>query len=216
MMRAINKEVQDKITPKEALKMLKEGNIRFVKNQKAERDLLQMVKETAEGQWPFAVVLSCIDSRTSSELIFDQGIGDIFNARVAGNIVNEDILGSIEYAVKYARSKIVVVLGHTKCGAVTSACQGVEDGNITKLLEKIKPAISKEKTEKSDRSGGNPEFVEKVSKLNVQHAIDEIRNKSTIISEIEKNGGVLVIGGMYNVGTGKVEFYDGLETESQA
>jgi carbonic anhydrase len=208
MLRALNAENQAKITPEKALEMLKEGNKRFVENQKAERDLLQMVKDTAAGQWPFAVVLSCIDSRTSSELIFDQGIGDIFNARVAGNIVNEDILGSMEYAVKYAKSKILVVLGHTKCGAVTSACQGVEDGNITALLDKIKPAISREKSEKNDRSGSNADFVEKVSKLNVLHALDEIRNKSSIISGLEKEGKVLVVGGMYDVGSGKVHFYE--------
>ncbi len=208
MLRALNAENQAKITPEKALKMLQEGNRRFINNRREERDLLQMVKDTSKGQWPFAMVLSCIDSRTPSEMIFDQGIGDIFNARVAGNIVNEDILGSMEYAVKYAKSKIVVVLGHTKCGAVTSACQGVDDGNITALLEKIKPAISQEKTETNDRSGGNPDFVEKVAKLNVLHAIDQIRNKSTIISESEQKGNILLVGGMYDVGTGKVQFYE--------
>jgi carbonic anhydrase len=168
-----------------------------------------MVNETSEGQWPFAVVLSCIDSRTSAELIFDQGLGDIFSARVAGNVVNEDILGSMEYAVKYAGSKMVLVLGHTNCGAVTSACNKVKDGNITALMHKLKPAIEKETTVVEKRDGSNSEFVEKVALLNVHHALDEIRDRSEIISDFEKEGKILLAGGIYDVETGVVEFFDG-------
>ncbi|MCC5916452.1 MAG: carbonic anhydrase [Cryomorphaceae bacterium] len=202
ILHAQNASTQKETTPAKALIALKDGNDRFVSKKNAEIDLLNQVAETSNGQWPFAVVLSCIDSRTSSELIFDQGIGDIFNARVAGNIVNEDILGSMEYAVKYAGSKLVVVLGHTKCGAVTSACKNVEDGNITALLSKIKPAI-----EKTGKTGDSPEFVEEVSENNVRLTMEEIRRRSPIIAGMEKEGKVSIVGGMYDVTTGKVTFY---------
>jgi carbonic anhydrase len=204
---ALNANSQEEISPEQALELLKTGNSRFAEKRMLKRDLLKMVEDTSTGQWPFAVVLSCIDSRTSSELIFDQGIGHIFNARVAGNIVNEDILGSLEYSVKHAKAKIVVVLGHTKCGAVTSACKedksGIE-GYIPSLLEKIKPAI-----EKAERSGTNEDFVEKVAKLNVFHSLELIRTQSETLSDLEKNGEVMLVGGMYDVGSGRVEFYEG-------
>jgi carbonic anhydrase len=144
-MRTINKELQQQIKPLQALQILKEGNKRFVNNLKVNRNLLEQVNETRDGQWPFAIVLSCIDSRTSAELIFDQGLGDIFSVRIAGNIVNEDILGSMEFACKVAGSKFIVVLGHTKCGAVKGACDGVEMGNLTYLLSKLQPAVREEK-----------------------------------------------------------------------
>ena len=207
-MKAHDKKSQASLTPLDALEFLKEGNDRFLNNLRANRNLLQMVNDTSEGQWPFAVILSCIDSRTSAELIFDQGLGDIFSVRVAGNVVNEDVLGSMEYAVKYAGSKLVVVLGHTKCGAVTSACNQVKDGNITALMQKIKPAIAMEKTVTQHRDGNNAVFVERVAALNVTHALYEIRERSPIISEMEKEGKVIVIGATYDVESGKVDFYE--------
>ncbi|MFO7824851.1 MAG: carbonic anhydrase family protein [Cyclobacterium sp.] len=206
-MKAHTKATQESLNPEEALTILKEGNQRFIKNLRSNRNLLEMVNETRDGQWPFAVVLSCIDSRTSAELIFDQGLGDIFSARVAGNVVNEDILGSMEYAVKYAGSKLVLVLGHTKCGAVTSACKNVKDGNITALLHKIKPAI--EKASKTTQApSDDPEFIEKVAELNVFEAMDEIRERSTIIDGLEKEGKIKVVGAVYDVETGEVTFYE--------
>lgn len=207
-MKAHDKKSQASLTPLDALEFLKEGNDRFLNNLRANRNLLQMVNDTSEGQWPFAVILSCIDSRTSAELVFDQGLGDIFSVRVAGNVVNEDVLGSMEYAVKYAGSKLVVVLGHTKCGAVTSACNQVKDGNITALMHKIKPAIAMEKTVTQHRDGNNAIFVEKVATLNITHALYEIRERSPIISEMEKEGKVIVIGATYDVESGKVDFYE--------
>ena len=146
MRKTLTKEMQDAITPSMALELLKEGNKRFINNLKVNRNLLQQANETSDGQYPFAVILSCIDSRTSAELIFDQGLGDIFSVRIAGNIINEDILGSMEFACKVAGSKIIVVLGHTKCGAVKGACDHVEMGNLTALLAKIRPAVDDEMT----------------------------------------------------------------------
>jgi carbonic anhydrase len=206
-MRAQTKETQAQITPERAKEILREGNQRFVNNQKAERDLLQQVSETANGQYPFAVVLSCIDSRTSSELIFDQGIGDIFNARIAGNIINEDILGSMEFSCKLAGSKLVLVLGHTRCGAVKGACDQAEMGNLSGLLHKIKPSVDAIKYE-GDRSSKNMEFVDMVAKKNVLQMLNEIREKSPVLREMAENGEIAIVGGMYNVETGLVEFYD--------
>lgn len=203
-MRTHNKKSQSELTPNDALQYLKEGNKRFVQNLRANRNLLQQVNETSDGQWPFAVILSCIDSRTSAELVFDQGLGDIFSARVAGNVVNEDILGSMEYAVKYAGSKAILVLGHSKCGAVTSACKHVKDGNITALLSKIQPAMNKV----GAGDGNDTEYVEKVAVENIHHSIDEIRAKSEIIAQMEKEGKLIIAGGMYDVETGEVEFYN--------
>src|SRR5688572_30048302 len=168
-MRTLTKEMQENLTPDQALDLLKEGNKRFISNLKFNRNLLQQVNETSTGQYPFAFILSCIDSRTSSELIFDQGLGDIFSCRIAGNVLNSDILGSMEFACKVAGSKIVVVLGHTKCGAVKGACDNVQMGNLTSLLVKIKPAIEAERTTSSGRTSANATFVENVAHLNVQH-----------------------------------------------
>lgn len=207
-MKAHDKKSQSSLTPQDALDYLKEGNNRFINNLRANRNLLQMVNETSDGQWPFAVILSCIDSRTATELIFDQGLGDVFSVRVAGNVVNEDVLGSMEYAVKYAGSKLVVVLGHTKCGAVTAACSKVKDGNITALMHKIKPAIDKEASVKENRDGKNSDFVEKVATLNVHHAIEEIRERSEIIAGMEKDGKIMIVGGVYDVETGVVVFFE--------
>jgi carbonic anhydrase len=205
-MRTQTKETQSQLTPERAKEILLEGNKRFVSNQKADRNLLQQVSETAKGQYPFAIILSCIDSRTSSELIFDLGIGDVFNARIAGNIVNEDILGSMEFACKVAGSKLIVVLGHTSCGAIKGACDQVELGNLTSLINKIKPSVDAVKSD-GERSSKNMAFVEKVAELNVVRMTEEIKKKSDILREMIDKGEIGIVGGMYNVETGVVEFY---------
>ncbi|WP_457611259.1 carbonic anhydrase family protein [Lutibacter sp.] len=204
-MRTQTKITQDNLTPKDAHKILVEGNNRFVQNLKAQRNLQDQVFETSKGQYPFAVILSCIDSRVPAELVFDQGIGDIFSARVAGNIINEDILGSMEYACKVAGSKIVIVMGHTKCGAVTAACQNVKLGNITPLLDKIKPAVDIIKLERGEF---NEEAIEEVALTNVRISIDRIREESAILSEMEKNNEIEIVGAIYNVSNGKVDFFE--------
>ena len=207
-MRTHNKESQTSMTPEMAINILKEGNERFVSNLKFNRNLLQQVNETRDGQWPFAVVLSCIDSRTSAELVFDQGLGDIFSVRIAGNIVNEDILGSMEFACKVAGSKFIVVLGHTKCGAVKGACDHVELGNLTTLLAKVQPAVSCETQTTLNRNSSNAIFVENVAKINVEEAVGEIQAKSPILKEMIDKGEIGICGAMYNVETGQVEFYE--------
>ncbi len=199
-MSTITKEIQDGISPDRAIEMLKEGNQRFLNKNETERDLHVQVNQTSGGQFPYAAVLSCIDSRVPVELTFDQGIGDIFSARVAGNIINEDILGSIEYACGVAGSKAILVLGHTKCGAVTAACQGVELGNITALLSKVKPAIK----EVQERTGQLE--VEEVTKSNVNQSIQEIREKSALLADLEKEGKIKIVGAVYHVEDGHVTF----------
>ncbi|HNF03408.1 MAG TPA: carbonic anhydrase family protein [Ferruginibacter sp.] len=212
-MKTLNKEIQSKITPRKALELLKGGNQRFVNNLKANRNLLEQVNETSEGQWPFAIILSCIDSRTSAELIFDQGLGDIFSVRIAGNIVNTDILGSMEFACKLAGSKLVVVLGHTKCGAVKGACDHVEMGNLTELLSKLQPAVysERETLDPEKRNSQNADFVENVSAINVRRTVKNIIERSFIIEQMVENGDIGVVGAMYDVETGRVEFYDDVE-----
>ncbi|HAO46431.1 MAG TPA: carbonic anhydrase family protein [Ferruginibacter sp.] len=212
-MKTLNKETQSQIIPRKALEILQNGNSRFVNNLKANRNLLEQVNETSEGQWPFAIVLSCIDSRTSAELIFDQGLGDIFSVRIAGNIVNTDILGSMEFACKVAGSKLIVVLGHTKCGAVKGACDHVEMGNLTELLSKLQPAVYAEReTQDNDkRNSKNPAFVENVSAINVRRTVKSIIERSFIIEQMVENGEIGVVGAMYDVETGKVEFYKDVE-----
>lgn len=212
-MRAHTKETQANLTPRMALEILREGNDRFVKNLKAQRDLLAQANDTRDGQWPFAIILSCIDSRTSAELIFDQGLGDIFSIRVAGNIVNTDILGCMEFACKVAGSKLIVVLGHTKCGAVKGACDHVEMGNLTELLSKLQPSVYAERTtvEYEKRNSKNQEFVENVSSINVRRSVKSIIERSFIIEQMVENGEIGVVGAMYNIETGKVEFYEDVE-----
>lgn len=207
-MRTLTKEMQDQLTPAKAIELLKEGNKRFVNNLKINRNLLQQVNETSDGQHPFALILSCIDSRTSAELIFDQGLGDIFSCRIAGNILNEDILGSMEFACKVAGSKVIVVLGHTKCGAIKGACDDVKLGNLSTLLNKVKPALEAERSTKQNRTASNGEFVENVAALNVRQTLNQIPARSPIIAEQIEKGEIALIGGMYNVETGVVEFYD--------
>jgi len=204
-MKTQTKEIQENLSPKDAHRILIEGNKRFVQNVKAQRNLKEQVIETSEGQFPFAVILSCIDSRVPVELVFDQGIGDIFSVRVAGNIINEDVLGSIEYACKVAGSKIVVVLGHTKCGAVTAACRNVELGNITGLLQKIKPAVSVINPENREM---DDQAIEKVAIRNVQLSIERIRAESSISSNMERNSEIAIVGALYSVTTAEVEFFE--------
>lgn len=206
-MRTHNKDSQATVTPTVALQFLQEGNQRFVNNLKFNRNLLQQVNETRDGQWPFAVILSCIDSRTSAELIFDQGLGDVFSVRIAGNIVNEDILGSMEFACKVAGSKLIMVLGHTKCGAVKGACDHVEMGNLTALLSKLQPSVEKETQTKEDRNSGNSYFVENVAAINVKQMVNAIKERSVVLHEMIENGEIGICGAMYNVETGHVEFY---------
>ena len=207
-MKTLNKEMQTAISPSMAIEILKEGNKRFMNNLKANRNLLEQANETSDGQHPFAVILSCIDSRTSAELIFDQGLGDVFSVRIAGNIVNEDILGSMEFACKVAGSKIIVVLGHSKCGAVKGACDHVEMGNLTALLSKIQPAVFDEKSEIENRNSSNSEFVEKVATINVKRSVNAIIERSPILKEMIENGEIGIIGGMHNINNGEVTFYD--------
>ncbi|WP_299799017.1 carbonic anhydrase family protein [uncultured Maribacter sp.] len=209
-MKAHTKETQATMTPKKSLDFLKEGNQRFQSNLKANRNLLEQVNDTSEGQFPFATILSCIDSRVSAELVFDQGLGDIFSVRIAGNFVNEDILGSMEFGCKLAGTKLIVVLGHTSCGAIKGACDHARLGNLTALINKIEPAVDavKEPTDESLRNSKNLNFVDEVSAKNVEMTIDNIRTQSPVLAEMECNGEILIVGAMYDIATGAVEFYN--------
>lgn len=202
-------ETQQQLTPQGALELLKEGNARFRENVKAQRDLMQQVSETSDGQWPLAVVLSCIDSRTSAELIFDQGIGDIFSARVAGNFINDDILGSMEFACKVAGAKLVVVLGHSHCGAVKGACDNVELGLLTGMLEKIQPAVDEvtAPADAADRTSANPDFVADVARTNVLRNVAGVTSRSEVLREMAESGSIQIVGGMHDLASGGVEFY---------
>lgn len=203
------KETQSLIHPSVALDLLKAGNDRFVTNRPLNRNLNAQVTETTSGQYPFACILSCIDSRIPTEIVFDQGIGDVFNARVAGNFVNEDILGSMEFACKLAGSKIIVVMGHTSCGAVKGACDHAELGNLTQMLDKIQPAVSAVATEPGEvRSSKNLAFVNAVAHENVLQTIEAIRVKSEVLNNMEIAGEISIVGAMYSVETGKVEFFN--------
>ncbi len=206
-MKTVTKEIQSAITPSMALNLLNEGNKRFLNNLKINRNLLQQANETSDGQNPFAIILSCIDSRTSAELIFDQGLGDIFSVRIAGNIINEDILGSMEFACKVAGSKIIVVLGHTKCGAVKGACDHIEMGNLTALLTKIRPAVDDETLTKENRNSNNSVFVENVSTINVKRTVKSIMQRSPILKEMIESGQIGIVGGTHDISTGEVTFY---------
>jgi carbonic anhydrase len=209
-MKAHTRETQATMTPQKSLDYLKEGNIRFQNNLKANRNLLEQVKDTSEGQFPFATILSCIDSRVSAELVFDQGLGDIFSVRIAGNFVNTDILGSMEFACKLAGTKLIVVLGHTACGAVKGACDDAKLGNLTSMLSKIKPAVEAvaEPKDASLRNSSNPEFVDNVASKNVLLAIDNIMKDSPVLAEMANNGDIKIVGAMYDINTGAVDFYE--------
>ncbi|NCO63485.1 MAG: carbonic anhydrase [Flavobacteriales bacterium] len=209
-MKAHTRETQATMTAEKSLQYLKEGNQRFQNNLKANRNLLEQVNDTSDGQFPFATILSCIDSRVSAELVFDQGLGDIFSVRIAGNFVNEDILGSMEFACKLAGTKLIVVLGHTSCGAVKGACDNAKMGNLTKLIEKITPAVNavNEPKEESLRNSSNLDFVDSVAKKNVELTIDRIHAESPILTEMEKKGEIMIIGAMYDINNGAVTFFE--------
>ncbi|MBD0831457.1 carbonic anhydrase family protein [Aestuariibaculum sediminum] len=209
-MKAHTKETQATMTPEKSLQFLKEGNKRFQNNLKANRNLLEQVNDTSDGQFPFATILSCIDSRVSAELVFDQGLGDIFSVRIAGNFVNEDILGSMEFACKLAGTKLIVVLGHTSCGAVKGACDDAKLGNLTGMLAKIKPAVESvtEPSDASLRNSKNVEFVDHVSQKNVELTINRIRKESPVLKEMEDNGDIKIVGAMYDINDGSVTFYE--------
>ena len=203
-----NKQSQDAIKPQDALQMLKDGNARFCQNLRADRDLLQQVNATADGQWPFAAIVSCIDSRASVELIFDQGIGDVFSARIAGNFVNDDILGSLEFACAVAGAKLVVVLGHSACGAIKGACDHVELGNLTQMLAKIAPAVDAVAPDydAEARNSSNGEFVERVAHENVAQTVAAIAERSAVLRDLKDNGNIDIVGGMYDISNGRVTF----------
>jgi carbonic anhydrase len=209
-MRKHSKEFLENCTPRQAYEILVEGNKRFINNVNNEHDHLKLIDQTRDGQYPFAVILSCMDSRTSVELLFDQSLGDLFSIRVAGNIVNNDILASLEYAVKYVGSKLLVVLGHTECGAIKSAKQGVTDGHITGLLKRITPSISKALLM-------DDEFKcsDKVAYANVANSLEEILNQSEIVREMFKRGDIGLVGGIYNVENGEVDFFKNLTPEKK-
>jgi carbonic anhydrase len=209
-MKAQTKETQAMMTPFKALQALKDGNSRFQNNKEIKRDLLSQVKDTGKGQYPFATVLGCIDSRVPAELVFDQGIGDIFNIRIAGNFVNKDILGSMEFACKLAGTKLILVLGHTACGAVNGACDDAKLGNLTGMLDKIKPAVQAIKVPENPtlRTSANADFVNDVAKKNVELTINNIREQSPVIAEMESAGEITIIGAMYNIENGEVRFFD--------
>lgn len=210
-MKAHTSETQATITPERALEILKEGNERFVKNLKANRDLLAQVNDTRAGQWPFAVILSCIDSRTSAELIFDQGLGDVFSVRIAGNFVNQDILGSMEFGCNVAGSKLVVVLGHTKCGALkggldSAAIEGLGMDNLNHLVGHFDPIIKNIIKEGEERSSSNTDLLERLNHHNVLNAIENIRKQSSTLRKMEQEGKIKIVGANYDVETGVVEF----------
>ncbi len=209
-MKAHTSETQASVNPTKALGFLQEGNERFVKNLKVNRNLLQQANDTRDGQFPFAAVLSCIDSRTSAELIFDQGLGDVFSIRIAGSIVNTDIIGSLEFACKVSGSKLIVVLGHTKCGAIKGACDHVEMGNLTELLSKIQPAVYQESltTDPGKRNSKNSKFVENVNDINIKNTVEAILSRSTILNEMVAKGEIGIVGAKHDLDTGEVTFFE--------
>ena len=210
-MKAHTSETQATITPEKALNFLKEGNQRFINNLKANRDLLEQVNATRAGQWPFAVILSCIDSRTSAELIFDQGLGDVFSIRIAGNFVNQDILGSMEFGCNVAGSKLVVVLGHSKCGALkggldSAAIEPMGMDNLNHLIGHFDPIIKTIVKDGEERSSSNEDLLERLNHHNVKHAIEDIRKQSSTLKKLEDEGKIKIVGANYDVETGVVSW----------
>lgn len=202
------KESQARVTPDAALQLLKDGNRRFVEGDLENRDFRAQIGGTAGGQYPYAVILSCQDSRTSSDLLFDLNKGDAFSLRIAGNIINDDILGGMEFSTKAAGAKLIAVIGHTKCGAVYGACDNVKLGHLTGLLDKIKPAIAMVPASVQPRTSKNTEFAEMVAAANVRHVMKQIPERSPVIREMVAAGQVKIVGGMYDISTGKVTFYE--------
>ena len=211
-MKKHSKEYLQNLTPYQGYELLVEGNKRFINNLKADHDHLEFINQTREGQYPFAVILSCMDSRASAELVFDQGLGDLFSIRIAGNIVNNDILASIEYAIKYIGSKVLMVLGHTECGAINSAKQGVIDGHITELLRRIQPAISKALL----HDDKDYLFEDKVAYANVENSLEEILTRSSIVKDMFAKGQIGIVGGVYNIETGQVDFFKNLTKKKKS
>jgi carbonic anhydrase len=205
---ALTQEAQAAITPAKALAMLKQGNERFVRGKMMKRDYLAQVKKTSKGQFPFAAIVCCLDSRTQPEILFDQGMGDIFVARVAGNFVNDDILGSLEFATKLAGAKLIVIMGHTNCGAVRGACDAAQLGLLTAALANINPAVSAVKGDYTPRTSQNEKFVQAVTKKNVRLSMQKLRDRSVILREMIDKGEIGLVGAMYDLGTGKVTFYE--------
>ena len=204
----VHDNIPEDLSPVGALKRLQEGNYRFINNLKLNRNLLEQVNDTKDGQWPFAVILSCMDSRTSAELIFDQGLGDIFSIRIAGNVITPGILGSLEYATAVAHSKLILVLGHTGCGAIKGACDDVKFGNLTSLLSKIKPSVDKVDSGIQERSSHNQEFVDNVAKVNVYNSVQQIIEESEVIRDLVEKGEAGIVPAMYDVSTGYVTFFE--------
>ena len=204
---ALTKEAQANITPAKALEMLKQGNERFVSGKAVERDFLAQVKQTSEGQFPFAAIVSCLDSRIPPAIVFDQGIGDLFVARVVGNFVNDDILGSLEFATKLAGAKTIVVMGHTECGAVKGACDSAQLGLLTATLANINPAVKAVEGEYTPRNSTNADFVQAVTDVNVNLTMQKLRTRSVVLRDMIDKGEIGLVGAMYDVGTGKVTFY---------
>ena len=209
-MKAHDRDSQSAMTPEKAKQILIEGNKRFQKSLKADRDLMGQVNDTADGQYPLATILSCIDSRVSSELIFDQGIGDIFSVRIAGNFVNTDILGSMEFACKLAGTPLIVIMGHTSCGAIKGACDRARLGNLSHLIRRLEPAVTATATpvSKDQRTSKNLVFVDAVARTNVEMTIEQLRDVSPVLAQMEEAGEIKVIGAMYDISTGVVDFID--------
>ncbi len=202
-MKAINKLAQAAITPEKGLQLLKEGNLRFVQSKQEKQDLHHQIELTCNGQYPFATILSCIDSRVPLEMIFDQGIADLFSIRIAGNVIDEDVLGSMEFGAKLAGAKLIVIMGHTGCGAVKGACNDARLGKLTGLLEKIKPAVRQ-----TEPGGDQQAYENRVSKKNVELSLSAVRNQSEVLREMEEKGEIKILGAMYDITTGKVKFYE--------
>ena len=204
---AMTKRAQAATTPDKALQMLKEGNTRFVSGRMHQRDLMAQVKATASGQYPFAVVIGCIDSRVPPELVFDQGIGDIFSPRIAGNFVNTDIIGSSEFATRLAGAKLILVLGHTECGAVKGACDNAQLGNLTHTLSNIMPAVYSVTNVPGARNSKNAAFVQKVAEANVRLSVEALTDRSGVLQDLVAKGNLKVAGAMHDIATGRVTFY---------
>ncbi|MCA9286651.1 MAG: hypothetical protein KDA22_15615 [Phycisphaerales bacterium] len=202
----MTKEAQQAMTPDQALERLREGNDRFAKGASTHRDYPAQVRATANGQYPYAVVLSCIDSRCPPEILFDEGLGDIFVPRVAGNYAPVDLVGSMEFATRLAGAKLVVVLGHTECGAIKGACDGAEMGNLTTVIAALQPAVSEVQGVEGPRTSSNPEFVQAVTERNVRRTVETIRTDSPILREMEQSGQLEIVGAIYDVRTGRVQF----------
>jgi len=205
---ALTREAQAAITPAKALEMLKQGNERFVSGKSIERDYLAQVKQTSSGQFPFAAVVSCLDSRIPPAIVFDRGIGDLFVARVAGNFVNDDILGSLEFATKLAGAKLILVMGHTECGAVKGACDAAQLGLLTATLANINPAVKAVQGDYTPRNSQNDEFVQAVTEMNVLHTMQTLRDRSVVLREMIDKGEIGLVGAMYDVSSGRVIFYE--------